>query len=84
MGVWAKLDGLRKQAEGKELTLNFEEIRIVLQKPKTAKELSILGLSKGGIAEISQGAPISEPKDRKIVSAILAIVAGAMIDKNFG
>ena len=75
MGVWAKLDGLKRQASGQGFAMDYETIKWELQKPNAQKALGGLGLSKGGIAEISQGAPISKSDDRKIVSAILAIVA---------
>lgn len=83
MGVWAKLDGLRDLAAGQDVSINFAEVIAELKKPQTGKALNILGLSKGGLAEILEGNPLSNSKDRKIVSAILAIVATRMVEKKF-
>lgn len=77
MGVFAKLDGLKKPPPtAGNLTLCYNTIKVKYEDPKQQAKLQQVGFSRNGISELMDGKNLSNEKDRKLVSIIVASALG--------
>jgi len=77
MGVFAKLDGLKRPPiPSEEITMNYEKIKVTYSSPRAVNALQMTGITRTGLSELADAKPISNPNDRKIVSAIVAAATG--------
>lgn len=76
MGVFAKLDGLKRPPVANDFSFNYEEIKVTYMDPRAQGALQMAGLSKVGIDELKNAKALSNPSDRKVVSAIVAAALG--------
>lgn len=76
MGVFAKLDGLKRPPVGNEWSWGITQDLPLLTTPPAQKALQSVGFSRAGIDELAKGKPLSNAGDRKIVAVIVAAAIG--------
>jgi len=77
MGVFAKLDGLKRPVPSSgNFSMDFEKIKVTYSDAGKSARLKQMGMSNNGVKELMEGRTVSNPKDRQLVSIIVASALG--------
>lgn len=75
MGVFAKLDGLKKPIPT-DFSFGVERCAKIINGASGQASLQDLGMTSGGIKELASGKPMSNPKDRLVVARLVSAALG--------
>ena len=76
MGVFAKLDGLKKPPPDEWSFGASQSATMHLKSASAQAVLSQVGISRSGVQELAGGKTISNEKDRALVAAIVSAALG--------